>query len=243
MTESTRKFIPGFFTSLNLFAGFLSVIQSMGQDFLTAAWLIVVAVLCDGLDGKFARATGSESYFGSQMDSLADVVASGLAPAVLVQMAMFEEMAGLGLVMSFIYLFAAATRLARHNSLHQDLKIIEYEGLPVPVCGMTVASFWIFLEEFGWRIPPVQWMVLLSVFSVLMVSRVPYRWPKIFLHGSTKRIFVSVVFLLVSLAMIVYTAKVLFVIMALYIIILSTNSIILRILPKQSTAQSSVTNK
>ena len=224
MMSNKKIFIPGFFTSLNLFAGFLSVIQAVEHDYTTAAWLIVVAVLCDGLDGKLARATHSESFFGFQMDSLADVIASGLAPALLVHLGMFQEATGCGIVIGFLYLFAGATRLARHNSIHRISKVQEYEGLPVPVCGMTVASFWIFLEEFHLRIHPIQWMVLLSVLSVLMVSRVPYRWPKIRFHGSSTRILVSVLFLIVSIAMIVFTAKVLFVVMVFYIIILLMNS-------------------
>ena len=78
------KTLPSLFTCLNLFFGFAAIIRIADKDFITAAWFIIIAVLCDGMDGKLARWTGAGSIYGFEMDSLADLVSFGVAPAFLI---------------------------------------------------------------------------------------------------------------------------------------------------------------
>lgn len=166
--------LPNVFTSLNLVCGYFSIIATANQEFLAAGWLIVLAVLCDILDGRMARLADVTSKFGAELDSLADLVSFGVAPAFLVFSRYLSENLIFGMVVSGLFVLCGALRLARFNITPPSGKDV-FEGLPIPagagiLCTLTIIElqfFRIFIPDFF--IPAV---VLLT--SFLMVSTIEY---------------------------------------------------------------------
>ena len=169
--------LPSMFTVGNLFCGYASVVYSTRGDFDTAAVLIGVAMVLDALDGFFARLTHSSSAFGVELDSLADVVSFGLAPAILAFTWGMWPLGRLGWAAGFIYVTAAAMRLARFNIQTSPLADKRYfAGLPSPAAAAVIAST-VYLYPWGLQDPraaaPALAMVLVPAF--LMVSTVRFR--------------------------------------------------------------------
>jgi len=171
--------LPSAFTSGNLFFGIWSIVQSSRGEFAPAAWFIVVASVLDLLDGRIARMSRSGTSFGAELDSLVDIVSFGLAPAMLLFFWQFQgrEWAWL---LSFIYVLAAALRLARFNVIQAGQAKTHFIGLSSPIAGITLASLYPFAQTEFFRsrlgfVPLPLLVVLLSVaLAVLMVSQVPY---------------------------------------------------------------------
>jgi CDP-diacylglycerol--serine O-phosphatidyltransferase len=197
--------LPQLFTTANLFFGFFSLIQSTQGNFDRAALGIVLAALCDALDGRVARLSRSTSRFGSEYDSLADVVSFGVAPAFLAyeagQLALLHRT---GWILAFLYTACTALRLARFN-VHASRFRGRFEGLPSPAAaGMVAATQWFdsFLREQGvdWTCPPLVVGAGTTALGLLMVSAIPYRsFKEIDLrHG-----FRSLVLMILALAVVV----------------------------------------
>ncbi len=169
--------LPSMFTVANLFCGYGSVVYSTRGDFDTAAVLIGVAMVLDTLDGFFARLTRSSSAFGVELDSLADVISFGLAPAILAFTWGLWPLRRLGWAAGFIYVTAAAMRLARFNIQTSSLTDKRYfAGLPSPAAAAVIAST-VYLYPWGLQdfraAAPALAMVLVPAF--LMVSTVRFR--------------------------------------------------------------------
>ena len=202
--------MPSLFTLLNLLGGFLSLIAVLHGNFHAASWLIIMSVLCDGMDGKMARWSTSESPFGLELDSLADLVSFGVAPAVLLQRAAFSGWGMAGIVLAFLYLFCGAYRLARFNVIQAGDRTKGYIGLPIPVAAFTIASFFI------WHLSKKNAILEggaagLSIFlSVFMVSTVHYDWPKLQFRSGKRDACISVFCLAVLVLMAVVPEQVLF---------------------------------
>jgi len=169
--------LPSMFTVANLFCGYACVVYSTRGDFDTAAVLIGVAMVLDTLDGFFARLTRSSSAFGVELDSLADVVSFGLAPAILAFTWGLWPLGRLGWGAGFIYVTAAAMRLARFNiqtSPHADKRY--FAGMPSPAAAAVIAST-VYLYPWGLQDPraaaPAVAMVIVPAF--LMVSTIRFR--------------------------------------------------------------------
>ena len=169
--------LPSLFTVANLFCGYASLIHSTRGDFDTAALFIGVAMVLDMLDGFFARLTDSSTAFGVQLDSLADVVSFGLAPAILAFTWGLWPLRRLGWAAAFIYVAAAALRLARFNI--QTTAAIDkryFVGLATPPAAAVIAAT-VYLYPFGlddYRAAlPALAMVLVPAF--LMVSTIRFR--------------------------------------------------------------------
>ena len=180
------QFIPSLFTSLNFFFGFFSIAKTVEGNLHAAAWFIILAILCDGLDGKLARWTHNETPFGFELDSLGDLVSSGLAPALLLYAGGLYHFHFLGFVICFLYLFAGGYRLARFNVLQAGDRSKGYVGLPIPIAGMTVSAFWLFKSSFFQNLAYGWWIFLILFLTFLMVSLIQYDWPKLLFHGSWK---------------------------------------------------------
>ena len=137
---------------VDIFCGFLSVLQTIEGNYTTAAWLIFFAAVFDALDGRIARATGQSNEFGLQMDSLGDVISSGLAPAVLVYTVQLKSLhPPVGLILAFFPVLFAAFRLARFNVFTlSEGKKSDYLGLPAPMAGVTLASCVILYQSVQW---------------------------------------------------------------------------------------------
>ncbi len=142
MTKRRRGIylLPNLFTTGALFAGFYSIVASINEQFEAAAIAIFVAMVLDGMDGRIARMTNTQSDFGMQYDSLSDMVSFGLAPAlVMYQWALFG-MGKLGWLAAFVYTASAALRLSRFNTqaTSQDKRF--FQGLPSPSAAAVLAG-------------------------------------------------------------------------------------------------------
>jgi len=212
-------FIPSFFTLLNFFWGFFSIVEAVEGNLHKAAWFIILAVLCDGMDGKFARWTGTETAFGFELDSLGDMVSSGLAPAVVVYIGILHKIAFMGVLICFIYIFAGGYRLARFNVIKARERSEGYIGLPIPVAAMTIASFLIFHTPFGESIS-IGFLITLMVFlAILMVSTIHYSWPRLMFHVNWIKRIQSIGLLLATSLMAVFPEKCLFPLFSFYILL------------------------
>ncbi len=197
--------LPQLFTTANLFFGFFSMIQSTQGHFDRAALGIVLAGIFDALDGRVARLSRATSRFGSEYDSLADMVSFGVAPAFLAYMAgELGHLQRTGWILAFLFTACAALRLARFN-VHASRFHGRFEGLPSPAAaGMVASTQWFdsFLRGQGYdvSVPPLLVGAGLASLGLLMVSAVPYRsFKEIDLrHG-----FRTLVLIIVALAVVV----------------------------------------
>lgn len=175
--------LPNLLTSGALFAGFYSIIAGINGQFEAAAIAIIVAGLLDGLDGRVARLTNTQSDFGEQYDSLADLISFGLAPALLAfnwSLASLSEIspfAGkLGWLAAFLFVACAALRLARFNTQAGSADKRYFQGLASPAAaGTLVFTIWFFVDN-GVTGDTVRWLVFVEtiVLGILMFSRVRY---------------------------------------------------------------------
>jgi CDP-diacylglycerol--serine O-phosphatidyltransferase len=141
--------LPNLFTSAALFAGFYAIVQAMNGNFELAAIAIFIAMVLDGLDGRVARMTNTQSAFGAEYDSLSDMVSFGVAPALILYVWALKPLGKLGWIAAFIYCACAALRLARFNTKlddeHQDKRY--FQGLPSPAAAALLAGFvWVSYE-------------------------------------------------------------------------------------------------
>ncbi|MCB9761898.1 MAG: CDP-diacylglycerol--serine O-phosphatidyltransferase [Alphaproteobacteria bacterium] len=175
---------PNWFTSASIFCGFYAILLAAGNPgdphvFYQAGLLIIFAGVFDVLDGRVARLTGGGSEFGIQLDSLADVVSFGLAPAVLVYSWGLDALGPLGLMASFFFVLCGAFRLARFNVSAQDTATPKdiSQGLAITMAGGTLAAMVMFHAATGRTFVRNPWgpLAITVVMSMLMVSDVPYR--------------------------------------------------------------------
>ena len=193
--------LPNLFTIAALFAGFYAIVQAMGGRFEQAAIAIFVAMVLDGLDGRVARLTRTQSAFGAELDSLSDMVSFGVAPALVVYVWALKDFAGmktvamlgpwlsskLGWIAAFIYCACTALRLARFNTTLDVADKRFFQGLPSPAAACLVAGLVWALNEYQIQGADVKWLAWgLTVFAGLtMVSNFKfYSGKDINLRGS-----------------------------------------------------------
>jgi len=169
--------LPNLLTTANLFCGFFSVIKSMQGDYVFAAWMIVFAGFFDGLDGRVARLTKTQSDFGVEYDSLSDLSTFCMAPAVLMFSWCLHSYGKFGIAACFLYFACGALRLARFNVQAGGVEKINFQGLPTPSAGGFVTSFLIFNEHLFSDVSPpsLPTLCMMVGLSLLMVSNVKYR--------------------------------------------------------------------
>ena len=181
-TEHLRKgiyILPNLVTTGGMACGFYSIIQSIEGDFVAAAYLIVIASIFDLFDGRVARMTKTTSAFGVQYDSLSDLAAFGVAPAILLHQWGLQEFGRTGWLAAFLFFCCGALRLARFNVQAATPGPAKkfFTGLPIPFAANTVAATIILWGYIFGDVASHNFFVLLMVFSLafLMVSTVPYR--------------------------------------------------------------------
>ncbi len=169
--------LPNLFTTGALFAGFYSIVASINHKFELAAIAIFVAMVLDGMDGRIARMTNTQSDFGMQYDSLSDMVSFGLAPAlVMYQWALFG-MGKLGWLAAFVYTACAALRLSRFNTQATSQDKRYFQGLPSPAAAAVLAGMiWCgeVYELIGETTSLVFCLPVTVIVGILMVSNVRY---------------------------------------------------------------------
>jgi CDP-diacylglycerol--serine O-phosphatidyltransferase len=166
--------LPNLFTTAALFAGFYAIVQAMNLRFEHAAVAIFVAMVLDGLDGRVARLTRTQSAFGAEYDSLSDMLSFGAAPALVVYEWALKDMGKLGWIAAFIYCAGAALRLARFNT---NIEVVDkrfFQGLPSPAAAALIAGLvWVVIDN-GISGQDVRWFACaLTIFAgISMVSNV-----------------------------------------------------------------------
>jgi len=167
--------LPNLFTTASLFSGFYAIVAAMNGHFDNAAIAIFVSMILDGLDGRVARMTNTQSEFGAEYDSLADMVAFGVAPALVAFSLNLQTLGNFGWIATFIYVAGAALRLARFNTQIGSTDKRYFIGLPSPSAAAVVAGFVWTVHHYE----QTKWLTLLTVVvvagaGVLMVSNVLY---------------------------------------------------------------------
>ena len=168
--------LPNLFTTGALFAGFYAIVQAMNGAYEQAAVAVFIAMVLDGLDGRVARMTNTQSAFGEQMDSLADMVSFGAAPALISYEWALKGLGRWGWVAAFVYISCAALRLARFNVNTAVVDKRFFQGLPSPAAAALVMGFMWLMTEMGVSGPEVAWpMFAWCLYSGLtMVTNVPF---------------------------------------------------------------------
>jgi CDP-diacylglycerol--serine O-phosphatidyltransferase len=171
--------LPNLFTTGVLFCGFFAIVQAMNGQFETACIAVYVAAVLDGMDGRVARWTNTQSEFGAQYDSIADMVAFGAAPALVAYTWVLKDLGTAGWIGAFIYCAGAGIRLARFNA---NIGVVDkryFQGFPSPSgAALLMGLIWM-LVDFG--LMPDEWYIIAGVTWVMavfagmtMVSNVPF---------------------------------------------------------------------
>ena len=201
--------LPNLLTTGTLFSGFYAIVAAIDKHFAPAGMAVFIAMIFDSLDGRIARLTRTETAFGKEYDSLSDMVAFGLAPAIVayqwgvVRIAEYGRAWGrFGWLACFFYAASAALRLARFNVRTTVVDKRYFEGLPSPSAAATVAGF-IWLSS-QWHEPGLTGLIIAftvtALAGALMVSRFSYfSFKKINLEGPVRFIYLLLVLLAIVL--------------------------------------------
>ncbi|MEL7567940.1 MAG: CDP-diacylglycerol--serine O-phosphatidyltransferase [Dehalobacterium sp.] len=164
------KIVPSLFTLANLVFGILSIIYTMSEQYVLSGVMIILCMIMDVLDGKIARKLEVSSNFGKELDSLADVVSFGVAPAILVYAQILVAYKWWGLVVIIWFIMAGALRLARFNI---QTTSGYFQGVPITAAGSLMAL----LNMIPDKISPIVFLLSTAVLGLLMISKI--RVPKI----------------------------------------------------------------
>lgn len=213
--------LPNLFTTGALFCGFFAIVKAMNGDFEMAAFAIAAAMVLDGLDGRVARMTSTQSAFGAEYDSLSDMVSFGVAPALVIYEWSLKDLGKLGWIATFVYVAGGALRLARFNTQLDNPDKRFFQGLPIPSAAALVSGFvWLMNERLGVRgadpyVPYVSVAVAILI-GLTMVSNVPYYSFKT-LNMKRSVPFLTIVVLVFAFALVMYDpAAVFFAVMVMY---------------------------
>ncbi|MBQ3675374.1 MAG: CDP-diacylglycerol--serine O-phosphatidyltransferase [Campylobacter sp.] len=178
MSEERDKLIyilPNLFTAASIFFGVISIISTLNGNFTKAIIFIFLSLVFDGLDGRVARLTNTASKFGVEFDSLADIIAFGVAPAFLFYIVIGNEFGRVGSLLTAIYIIFGAIRLARFNVTTGTYDPSVFIGLPIPTAAIWLAVMvGVYLEYSFFMNLKVLYLLAVGVISVLMVSNVRF---------------------------------------------------------------------
>ncbi|MBF0275040.1 MAG: CDP-diacylglycerol--serine O-phosphatidyltransferase [Nitrospinae bacterium] len=168
--------LPNLLTTASVFCSFYAMVSIINGKYYYAAISIIVAIIFDGLDGKIARLTNSTSNFGLQLDSLADAVSFGVAPALLIYAYTLHNYGRLGWLAAFLFVICGLLRLARFNIQEETDVKKNFTGLPIPGAAGFIAITVIMTEDyFGLEnIPHLLYLFMVYALAILMVSNIPY---------------------------------------------------------------------
>jgi CDP-diacylglycerol--serine O-phosphatidyltransferase len=207
-----RSVVPSFFTLMNLLCGFLAITQIYQGMLIYGAWLIVLAALFDALDGFMARLTNGTSVFGTELDSLSDVVSFGAAPGFLVYVWAFNDSPGIGLALiAALPLLCGAIRLARFN-MEAVIESHDYfRGLPIPAQAMMIVGFFltfydrielfdVFKQGLNVVLIPVIIVLSLLMVSTIKFDKIP-RFKREYLRENRGKVLIFAVYALTILVL------------------------------------------
>jgi CDP-diacylglycerol--serine O-phosphatidyltransferase len=214
-----KGIFPGVFTAGNMFCGFLSVLSSFDGEIIFAAWMIILAAFFDALDGMVARFSKSTSRFGVELDSFADLLSFGIAPAVMFYSLKLYPMGKWGWILGFVFVMCGAFRLARFNLGQTKLNEKHpYMGLPIPSAAVTLISYPLFCYEIWGALRfPKALVTMIIAFSGLMVSGIEYETLPKFCLGNKKNkikliyVFIFIIALLINPRLVLFPFGLLYV--------------------------------
>lgn len=222
-SSSTRRqrgiyLLPNLFTTAALFSGFYAITAAINHDFKQAAVAIFIAMVLDGMDGRVARMTNTQSAFGAEYDSMADLISFGAAPALVMYIWVLSGMGQLGWVAAFVHAAGGALRLARFNTQIATADKRYFQGLPSPAAAAIIAGFvWLCQEQGleGTTISTIG-LALTTLTGLLMVSNFRYHsFKNIDLRGRVP--FMRVILIMLIFGVIfVHPALMLFIMFTLY---------------------------
>ncbi|RDH84908.1 MAG: CDP-diacylglycerol--serine O-phosphatidyltransferase [endosymbiont of Galathealinum brachiosum] len=202
--------LPNIFTTGAMFAGFYAVVASMNGQFEKAAIAIFIAMILDGVDGRVARMTNTQSEFGAEYDSLSDMVSFGVAPALVMYQWSFSSMVDmgwqwgkLGWMAAFIYTASAALRLARFNTQVGIADKRYFQGLPSPAAAAVIAALvWVGVDNNIAGADVAVFMVIITIaMGVMMVSNILfYSFKEVHFKGKVPFYTIIIVVLVLALA-------------------------------------------
>ncbi|MDR3568179.1 MAG: CDP-diacylglycerol--serine O-phosphatidyltransferase [Syntrophobacteraceae bacterium] len=211
---------PNLFTTGNLFSGFFGIVKAIGGNFELAAIAVLASCLFDILDGKVARMTGGTSRFGVEYDSLADLVAFGVAPGLLIYLLALKPYGRIGWLAAFVYMACGALRLARFNVQVETTNKKFFVGLPIPGGATMIATTVLFLRyrEIAVHGPVIGPVLLVATFLLgsFMISTMPYNSFKDFEFIKARPSFVVFGVILLVSVIAVDPPLMLFIILSLY---------------------------
>lgn len=193
--------LPNIFTSVSAYIGILSVIYSINSRFELAAWLIVIAAVFDGLDGRIARATGTTSKFGMEFDSLSDIIAFGVAPSILIYCSLGNEFGKFGALISALFVVFGAIRLARFNVTTVSEPNV-FIGLPIPVAAVFCVSWTIIIKTYSIDKYAYIFLAIVLLIAFLMVSNI--RYPSFKKLNLLKQDFKKLLIVIISILSLIY---------------------------------------
>jgi CDP-diacylglycerol--serine O-phosphatidyltransferase len=178
--------LPNGFTIGNLLFGVFAIVEASHGEYSRAVLWIVFGGICDGFDGRVARATGTFSRFGEELDSLVDAISFGLAPAMIIYFSVLNKQGGALWLLVFLFAACAVIRLARFNVMQAGTPKTHFVGLPSPAAGGTLATYYWFSQTklYDERLFGMPWEEMVKFvmggLAILMISHVPYpAMPKI----------------------------------------------------------------
>jgi len=168
--------LPNLFTTGALFSGFYAIASAIDGRFETAAILIFVSLVLDGLDGRVARMTNTQSDFGAEYDSMADMISFAAAPAIIMYLWALSSLGQAGLIGSFVHLAGGALRLARFNTQLTTQDKRYFQGLPSPAAASILAGLVWVSEKYSYAVESFPWLILIMTVmtGLLMVSNFRY---------------------------------------------------------------------
>lgn len=204
--------LPNTLTLCGMFCGFFAIMSAINGNFLYASWAILLANIFDGLDGWIARLTNTSTRFGIELDSLSDLVAFGVAPAVVIYKWALMPFGRLGWAAAFLFVACGALRLARFNIQTGAPGSKAFKGMPIPGAASIIASIVIFYYEFWHGVPEknIFFPIITIMLSLLMVSTLRYHGLKEIDFRERKPFWFLIVFVMILFVLLIHPAKAIF---------------------------------
>lgn len=212
--------LPNTLTLCGMFCGFFAIMSAINGNFLYAAWAIIIANIFDGLDGWIARLTNTSTRFGVELDSLSDLVAFGVAPAVVIYKWALSPFGRLGWGAAFLFVACGALRLARFNIQTGATGSKAFKGMPIPAAASIISSILIFYYEFRTGLPEqnIFYPVITIVLSLLMVSTLRYHGVKEIDFREKKPFWFLIVFVLILFVLFIHPSTAIFIFAMTYLV-------------------------
>ncbi|MDA8084983.1 MAG: CDP-diacylglycerol--serine O-phosphatidyltransferase [Nitrospiraceae bacterium] len=214
--------LPNGLTLCGMFCGFFAIMSAINGNYVYAAWSIILANIFDGLDGWIARLTNTSSRFGVELDSLSDLVAFGVAPAVMMFKWALMPFGRVGWAAAFLFVACGALRLARFNVQTGSTSSKAFKGMPIPAAATILASIVIFYYVYETRQGPpdknIFFTVITIILALLMVSTLRFHGLKEIDFRERKPFWVLIVFVLILFVFLIHASTAIFIFAMAYLV-------------------------